>query len=180
MPGRYGIVTALLLTAALPCGAHDLRARHEVLQGGRILVYCWYNGAFKQSPARGADVEVRRADRQPIKGATDDEGCFTFSYDRAEELTIVVQQGTHVNHPFDVVHVDELGDGAASDQEPSSSGEVAAAAEHLQKVADESSRQTLKDLLLGVSLIFAAAAFFMSLRNARRLREIQRTLERKN
>jgi hypothetical protein len=176
MLGRYSIVMALLLTAAVPCFAHDLRARHEVLPNGRILVYCWYNGALKQSPARGAEVEVRRAGGEPIRGTTDDEGCFTFSYDRAEEMTIVVRQAGHVNHPFDVVQVDELGDSSPSVTDPSTSGEVAAAATHLQKAADDSSRQALKDLLLGVSLIFAAAAFVMSLRNARRLRDIQRLL----
>ncbi len=179
MPGRYGIVTALLLTAALPCSAHDLRARHEALPGGRILVYCWYNGALKQSPARGAEVEVRRGEREPIRGTTDDDGCFTFSYDRAEEMTIVVRQAGHINHPFDVVQVDELGDAVASDPEQSSKDEVKAAATNLQKAADDASRQSLKDLLLGVSMIFAAAAFFMSMRNARRLREIQRLLVEK-
>ncbi len=173
--------------------AHDLKANHTVVPGHKILVYCWYNSITGPSAARGAEVEVTRQGRDPIKGMTDDKGLFTFGYDKAEEMTITVQQGDHRNRPPDIVLAEELergetadsskgsvngSDGGVGSAEGSASNDdTSDAAARLQKSAEDSSRQLVKDLLLGVSLIFAAAAFIMSLRNARHLREIRKLLE---
>jgi hypothetical protein len=190
MSRRYGhlmMVGFLTLTASAGPGfAHDLKVLHTVLPDHKIQVYCWYNGLPRPTDAKGADVEVMRPGREPIKGLTDEQGVFTFGYDRAEELTIVVRQGTHVSQPADVVHVDELeGAEKASDGSATSSGTSSGdglssgsggardahdAAAGMRKAAEQSVVQLLKDLLLGVAVILSVAAFVLSVRNARRLR----------
>jgi hypothetical protein len=178
---------AACLPAILPLGgdalAHDLKANHAVLPDHRVLVYCWYNFGTGPIAARHAEVEIQRPGREAIRGTTDEKGEFTFAYDKIEEMAIVVRTPGHVNHPPDVISVSELehgGSGEANDTPDESTDkkpDATAASERLHKSAEQSSLQLVKDLVLGVCAIFAVAAFVLSLRNARQLREIQKLLE---
>jgi hypothetical protein len=186
------VITLLILPAGLAY-AHDLKVIHSVAPKHTIQVYCWYNGLPRPTDASGAEVEVQRSGREPIKGVADGQGLFTFSYDRVEEMTITARQGTHVSRPPDVVHVDELegkkGSGSASawsnttvpdrssaeaQDDKSQSPDTRA---DMHKAAEQSSIQLIKDLLLGVCVIFAVAAFVISLRNSQHVREIRKLLE---
>jgi hypothetical protein len=168
------LMPLLFLLVPVRALAHDLRAAFVVLPDHKVLVRCWYTAINGPSPARGAVVAISRAGREHIRGTSDEEGFFTFSYDRAERMTIEVRQGDHVSRTV-TIEPTELDGGAGStsaDALADAPGNDAAKAK-LEKMVEQSGTQLFKDMLLGVSLILAVAAFILSIRHGKRLRMLE-------
>jgi hypothetical protein len=131
--------------------------RYKVLPGNKIEVRAFFSGG---SPAVEAQVRVSRPDGKLIgpPGLTNDSGVYEFTYDKAEDLKVAVTDGEHAKEI--VVAAGELTDAPERvfKQDP--------------VAQDEPSR--LAEILAGVSLIVALAAFWLSLRNATRLRALHR------
>jgi hypothetical protein len=157
-------LVALLLSAG-EGRAHRLVVGCEVLPGQKVQVSSRYKAIPKSIPAQEARVRVFRANGQVlVEGQTDDKGRFLFSYQRAEPLRVEVYQDGHL-------------------------AEARLAAADLGKVADTGEdkplprkeavsteggwREEVKDVLVGISFLLSAAAFLLSLRNARKLRELK-------
>jgi hypothetical protein len=188
MSCRCRILMGLALLLSLSQGgqvrAHELRVVYDVMPGRQIQVYCFYNSVLikGQTPARRAEVVISREGRDPIKGTTDDEGKFTFTYDRAEGMTIVAYQVDHVSQKV-TIEANELEGNLDQDSQESagsrsvSTSSPAASSGRLEEKAEQAGRQLLKDALVALCLIFIIATFIMTMRNARQLREIRKLLD---
>jgi hypothetical protein len=163
MRGRLALLTFLLLAAPAAARAHRLEAECRVLPGKMVRVESWYDGTG-DAPA-GARVKVYRAAGNQLlaEGQLDDRGAFTFPFDRAEPLSVVVSHQGHRK----TVKV------PASDLDPTLPKEEGRPVDPQAAApprADREPRTTAKDVVLGVTFLLAAAAFWLSVRNARRLR----------
>ncbi|HZY90247.1 MAG TPA: energy-coupling factor ABC transporter permease, partial [Gemmataceae bacterium] len=173
-PALLLAVLCTLLTAG-PARAHRLEAEAKVLPGGQVRVESWFD-LTGDSP-KGAKVEVLRLDGSTLtKGELSEQGVFVFRFDRPEALKVVVSAGAGHRKEF-VISQAEL-ERAGADRKSPLEGEPAnpAVAPGVTPTpsADRSSRVTVKDLLVGIGFVLAAAAFVLSLRNARQLRELKR------
>ncbi len=135
-----------------PAAAHPMYLRCQPLPGNKVQVHCFMGGG---SPAVDAVVEVRRPDGSLLgpKGVIDEHGYYVFSYERAEDLKVRVSDGEHAKE--EVIPAAKLTNAPPPPEPP------------------EPSR--LPEILAGISLILALAAFWLGLRNASRLRALQQT-----
>jgi cobalt/nickel transport system permease protein len=168
------------LLAAAPARAHRLEAEAKVLPGGQVRVESWFD-LTGDSP-KGAKVEVLRPDGTPLTGGTlDDQGLFVFRVSKAEALTVVVSAGGGHRKEFVIprAELERVLDPKAAEGGPDRPprGAAAPAGELPPPSADRGARITVKDVLVGVGFVLAAAAFVLSLRNARQLREWKRQAE---
>jgi len=169
------LVVALLgllttLTVARPARAHRLVAEYRVLPDQKVQIESWFDTTG--DPPKGATVEVFRADKQLLtSGQLNEGGVFVFSFTRAEPLKVVVYAGAGHRAELDIPEAD-LARGKSAEQVETLSNEDAPPAGEPR--ADRSSRVTVKDVLVGLSFLLAAAAFLLSLRNARQLRALTR------
>ena len=172
MPRRYAALTALgllaLLLAPRPALAHRLEAECHVLPDRKVQVEAWFDLG---GVPKGARVQVFRAgDRVLTEGQLNGEGLFVFSYDEAEPLRVVVSAGAG--------HRKEVGIPAADLQQGSpgqaSAGAVPEEPAPAVPLSDHTPKVSIKDVLIGVGFLLALAAFVLSLRNARHLRELRR------
>lgn len=173
MRRRYGALTGLAVLALLllagAARAHRLEAEYRVLPDHKVQVESWFD-LGGDSP-RGARVRVLRADGSLLtEGKLNGEGVFVFAYGEAEPLRVVVDAGAGHRKVLEVA-AQELTPGAAA--APGSPGEDAGPAFPGPR-ADRSARVSVKDVLVGVGFLLAVAAFVLSLRNARQLRELKR------
>jgi hypothetical protein len=159
-------LTLLLAAGAAP--AHRLEAEYRVLPDHKVQVESWFD-LGGDSP-RGARVQVFRADGSLFtEGKLDRQGVFVFPYGDAEPLRVVVSTTGH-RAVLEVPAQDLTpGTGTAPTSPGQDAGPTAAGAR-----ADRSARVSVKDVLIGVGFLLAAAAFALSLRNARQLRELKR------
>jgi cobalt/nickel transport system permease protein len=174
-PALLLAVLGTLLTAA-PARAHRLEAEAKVLPGGQVRVESWFD-LTGDSP-KGAKVEVLRPDGSVLTGGElDARGVFVFRAEKAESLKVVVSAAGH--RAECVIPQAELeraaapqasGGGQLAQPAAETTGATGAAA---TPAADRRSRVEVKDVLVGVGLVLAAAAFLLSLRNARQLRELR-------
>jgi nickel transport protein len=161
---------AVMLTIVSPASAHRLIAEFSVLPDKKIQIESWFDSTGK--PPRAATVEVFRADKQLLaSGQLDAQGIFVFSFDRAEPLSVVVNAGGGHRAEVEIPEASLMQALAAESAHGNPTDDAASKAEPR---ADRSSRLTVKDIVIGVSFLLAAAAFLLSLRNARRLRELTR------
>jgi nickel transport protein len=155
-----------LLAGAGTAQAHRLDAQVFLLPDRKVQVESWYSTG---EAARGAVVQVLRADRSLLlEGKLDDRGIFVFEVPAPETLTIVVSAG--MGHRKELTIAGESFARMPS-SDPQSSGPAASGPEPVP-LADRSSAFPAKDVLLGIAFVLATAAFVMSLRNQRRLREM--------
>ncbi len=179
-PALLLAVLGTLLSAA-PARAHRLEAEAKVLPGGQVRVESWFD-LTGDSP-KGAKLEVLRPDGSLLtRGELDEKGLFVFRVTKAEALKVVVSTVGHRNE-F-VIPQEELeralagGKGPAEGEPPlPAAGQAGAFGVPPTPSADRSARVSAKDVLVGVAFVLAAAAFVLSLRNARRLRELGRGRE---
>ncbi len=175
-PALLLAVLGTLLTAA-PARAHRLEAEAKVLPGGQVRVESWFD-LTGDSP-EGARVEVLRPDGSLLtRGELDARGVFVFRAAKAEALKVVVSTAGH--RAECVIPQAELERAAAAPRaggegQPEQPAAAAAAPEGPAATpsADRSSRLEVKDVLVGVGFVLAAAAFLLGLRNARQLRELR-------
>jgi hypothetical protein len=140
--------------------AHRLEAEYRVLPGGKVQVESWFETG--DSP-KGAKVRVFRADGTPLfaeAGELNEKGVFVFAYDKPEKLRVVVSAGEG--------HSKALTISAAELANPGNDPPGAEAA------GERRYEFPITQLLAGVALLLALAAFLMSLFNARQLAELRR------
>jgi hypothetical protein len=128
-----------------------------VLPGRKVQVEAWFETG---DAPYGAKVRVYRADGSPLfpdPGQLDKDGAYVFPYEKAERLKVVISAGEG--------HRKELTIPAA---------ELSAPTAEETPARDHTPEFPVKDLLLGITFLLALAAFVLSLRNARRLRELPR------
>lgn len=165
--------------------AHRLEAEYRVLPGGRVRIESWFD-LTGDSP-HGASVKVYRPDNTILtEGRLDDQGQFVFPYGKAEDLRVVIAAGAgHSKEltipsgklPAPASAPTAAPGGPAGDHRPNPAKlEKGATWEQDPDVppADRNPRVSVKDVLIGVAFLLAAGAFYLSLRNARELREMRR------
>jgi hypothetical protein len=158
---------ALLLPAGA-ANAHRLEAEYRVLPDHKVQVESWFD-LGGDSP-RGARVQVFRANGSLFtEGALDRQGVFVFPYGDAEPLRVVVSTAGH-RAVLEVPAQDLTPETPTAPTFRGAGAEPTAATPR----ADRSPRVSVKDVLIGVGFLLAAAAFVLSLRNARQLREMRR------
>jgi hypothetical protein len=157
---------ALLLAAlgwfglTAPAQAHRLEGEYKILPSQKIRIESWFNETGL-SPD-GATVEVFRKNGDVlVKGTLDKNGVFIFTYSQAEPLVVVISTEGHRKEL--TVPLSEL------DRSLTASTIMA----QDPPAADRSNRITIKDVLIGIGFVLALAAFLLSWRNARRLRQLR-------
>jgi hypothetical protein len=152
--------------------AHRLNVDLYALPNQRFQVEGWFSTS---EPARGARVRVYQGDNQLLaEGKLDAEGIFQFSLDKATSLRIALLAGT--DHPaernWSAEEVQRLLTAAGGTS--TEAGRQESEPAHPVPLSERSSGITIKDVLLGIGFVLALAAFVLSMRNARRLRELQK------
>lgn len=151
-----------LLLSPVEARAHRLVVECQVLPEQKVRVEGWYNAPGKPHPAQQATVQVFHADGQILTdGRLDAEGKFTFAYEKAETIRVVVTQTGHRDEV--TIPAEKLGATAADPK-----------GEEMPVIASSTTPtlyEWIKDVVIGVGFLLALAAFVMSVRNARRLRE---------
>src|SRR5437870_13827664 len=72
--------------------AHRLDVQAFVRPGRQVQIESWFSSG---EPARGARVQVFRADEQLLaEGTMDKDGVYVFSFTNAESLRVVISAGT--------------------------------------------------------------------------------------
>lgn len=161
-----GLALAVISVSAPRAWAHGLEADYRVLPDGRVQIESWYGPGGES--LHGARVEVFREDGTRVtEGQTDGRGVFTFKPAGPGPLRVVISAGAGHRKELTI---------AARDAASASRGTAATSAAEDQPplFADRGARTSVKDVLLGVCLVLAAAAFALSWRNTRRLRALAR------
>jgi hypothetical protein len=173
---------AALLLAAGTARAHRLVARCQVLPGQKVQVEARYQTIPRSTPAVEARVQAFGPGRRLVaEGQTDDNGLFVFSYQKAEPLTVEVYQDGHLRK--DTVSAGALRqaaaatakDGAAKsdNRPPVHSTTPAPAGPQMSEDTDASGwQEQIKNVVIGTGFLLALAAFVISLRNARHLKQL--------
>jgi ABC-type Co2+ transport system permease subunit len=158
---KAGVILLLgMLGWVTPGHAHGLEARYEVLPDGKIRIESWFVPTT-DSPI-GARVLVYRENSTLLReGTLNSEGMFVFSPGQEKTLRVLIDagQGHRTELPI------HLGRSAAT-----------ATTSHTGH-RDRDPGFTIQDVLLGITFLLAAGAFFLSLRNSRRLRALAQTGE---
>jgi hypothetical protein len=158
--------------------AHRLIGAYRVLSGQRVHVQSFFPGGY---PPRDATVKVTRPDKSVLaEGELDEKGVFVFSFEKAEDLTVMIRAaaGTIDEHTtaFTIPAKDLSAAGDAWTTAMSTNANAADEKTPLI-IGGDAWLEQAKDVLIGVGFLLAVAAFVLSLRNGRRLRAIQRMLE---
>jgi nickel transport protein len=149
--------------------AHRLEVEATVLPGQqKVRIESWFD--LSGDSAMGAKVEVFRPDgRLLTQGRLNDQGIFAFAFEKLEPLRVIVSAGAGHRKELTIPEVDLKAGLAAGTTEPSHSALTGTS--DPSPHADRSSRVSPKDVLAGVGFLLALAAFVLSVRNARQLRE---------
>jgi cobalt/nickel transport system permease protein len=159
-----------VLWAATPAHAHRLDAGYTVRQDGQVQVESWFDIGGK-APG-GAKVQVFRANGDVLtEGMLDEQGIFVFESKEAEDLKVVVSAGAGHRAEF-VIPRDKLApnnplDAAAP---PGNAGPAPAPT----PMIEHTNQIPYKDIVAGFGFLLGLAAFVLSLRNMRQLRELKR------
>jgi hypothetical protein len=148
--------------------AHRLEADYRLLPNHAIQIECWFD-LSGESP-RGAMVQVFRADGEVfVEGKLDERGVYLFTCEEPGPLRVVILAGGGHRKEMEISAAD-LRRAAGTD---SALAEQNTPSDAPGLFADRGSRVTLKDVLTGIALLVAVAAFALSLRNARALRQLR-------
>jgi hypothetical protein len=164
--------------------AHGLEADYRILPGRKVQVECWFSRTLsprQEFPAR-AEVKVFRPGEEVLAtGQLDEKGTFVFAVGKPEKLRVVIADGQGHGKELTIPAEELAQTTGPSGSAPSRSEKIDATApestdqvgRHVHNPAREGLGLLLKDALVGVSFLLAAAAFFLSLRNTRALRRLQ-------
>jgi cobalt/nickel transport system permease protein len=149
------LAVAALLTTATPVWAHRLEAEYRVLPDRRIQIESWFETG--DSP-QNATVKVFNAEGALLlEGKLDGKGLFVFPLEKVQDLRVEVYAGA--GHQAELKMSQKELESRLAGQTP---------------FADRSKGVNSRDVLAGISLLLAAGAFLLGLRNARRLRQLER------
>jgi hypothetical protein len=156
MRRRVGPLTLVLLGLLVPtpAQAHKLEGEFKVLPAEkRVRIETWFD--LTGDAPKDAKVKVLRADGTVLtEGKTDSDGKFTFIYEQPEPLRVVVTADD--GHRCELRITEKAFGLETTDVRPPPSSGV-----------------TLRDIMAGIALLLAAAAFVMSWRNAHQLRMLR-------
>jgi cobalt/nickel transport system permease protein len=165
--GCLVLVSAGLLGSARPARAHALLVECETLPENKVKVSSWYSARPRSFPAQEAQVRVYGPDKYIVaEGKTDEKGEFVFHYAKQEPLRVEVDQE---GHRATVVLFDK--DTETTSSAPAGSGTTAP---QVYSSLEQHEQPWLRDTLTGIGFVLALAAFVLSVRNARRLRDLQK------
>jgi cobalt/nickel transport system permease protein len=153
--------------------AHRLEAECKVLPGNKVRVESWFD-LTGESPV-GAAVQVFRPGKELLtEGKLDEKGLFVFPFTRAEDLTVVVSAGAGHRKEVTIPRADLMK--AQSDEQPpeSTNGSGQPDKESAVPLSSRATRIEIKDILTGLALLLAMAAFALAWRNARMLEALKR------
>jgi len=173
---RLRVLAALLGTCLLAgtARAHGLSVQAFALPNNQVQVESWFSTG---KPARGARVEVFRAGHQLVtSGQLDEQGIFVFPCAESEPLSVVVSAAG--GHRAEIAITAEELRHARQVPTASTSQTSADAADPPDSVplARRDAAPVIKDALIGLSFVLALAAFLLSVRTARRLRDLRSRL----
>jgi hypothetical protein len=116
----------------------------------------------EDEPAAKAEVRVYRPNDEQIgpAGVMDEKGVYVFTYTKAEDLKVSISHEGH--RKWLTIPAKELSDAPPGLPQPQTAVPV-----------DRTAESPLPGILGGLGFIFGLAAFFLSVRNAARLRELQ-------
>jgi hypothetical protein len=168
MPGRSGAVMAflVLLLGAGRVSAHALEADFRVLPAQTVRIEAWFE---TDDPAPGAKVQVFRSNKELlVEGKTDKDGVFHFTFPAIEPLEVKIDAGQG--------HGKTLTISADALSRPSADTGRARPDRGDTPPGPKIDRHTafpIREVVLGVTFLLAAAAFVISLRNAQALKRLQ-------
>jgi hypothetical protein len=162
MRGRYSwLISSTLipfLSVASPVQAHRLEAEARAKTVRKIQVESWFETG--ETP-RNAKVEVFAADDQLLtEGRLSEEGTFAFFADGGP-LRVVVSAGDGHVKTLQIPAANLEGGAGGTD----TTGPLPS--------ADRAPQPWLKEAVAGVALLLGAAAFVLSVRNARQLQQVK-------
>ena len=155
------------LTLTRTAHAHRLEGEYRVLPGRKVQVEAWFETG---DAPKGAKVRVYRADGSllfPEAGTLNEQGEYVFPYEKAEKLKVIISTEGH-RKELTVPAAELAAPGASPPGGPGNQGAEETSAR------ERASAFPVKDLLLGITFLLALGAFVLSLRNARRLRDLPR------
>ncbi|MGH9677227.1 MAG: energy-coupling factor ABC transporter permease, partial [Candidatus Acidiferrum sp.] len=159
------LVTLLGLLTPAKAQAHRLEADYRVLPNGRVQIESWFD-LTGDSP-QSASVKVFRADDTLLtEGKLNDKGMFSFQVNYPDELRIVVNAGAGHQKQLLIPKTE-------FDRMRAATADSSANYTEDKPFADRRSRVSINEVLTGVAVLLALAAFVLSIRNAQRIREIR-------
>ncbi|HEV3263261.1 MAG TPA: hypothetical protein VG013_40875 [Gemmataceae bacterium] len=165
-----------LLAGAGNVRAHRLEVEYRVRPHQEVQVESWFGLTSK--PPRSAKVQVWRANGELLtEGVMDDQGIFVFSYAKPEELRVVVLAGAGHRAEVQILASDLAQSPGTGSQDSDAADGQADHAGSRTSLVDRRPRESVKDVLVGIGFLLAVAAFVLSLRNARQLRELNRKMD---
>jgi cobalt/nickel transport system permease protein len=170
-PVALMLAALTLLFAARPALAHNAQADYLLLADCHVQIDGWYDpGGI---PMKGAKVQVfRPGQRLLVEGRLNEDGSFVFRFIEVEPLEVVVNGGAGHRKSL-IIPREKLEQQSQAEARPSGSGEedssVTVAAQ--KREHPDMWRERLKDALLGINFLLSAAAFLLSWRTSRRMRQ---------
>ena len=162
------LVTLLDVGAAQ---AHRLNAQAFLLPNKQVQIEAWFSTG---EAAKGAIVEVRNAAQQLVSsGQLNGDGIYVFSFTAPETLVVSVAAGGGHRAQLSIT-ADQLAaaNSGASTGTPDASGGPPRRSDPIAIGAHDPA-MPIKDILIGAGFLLALAAFVLSLRNAKKLRDLK-------
>jgi len=166
------MLTALTsLLVAGPASAHRPCADYTVRADRQVQIDGWFDPG--DTPMKGAKVQVfRPGQRLLAEGQMDDNGTFVFRFVEAEPLEVIVNAGDGHRTTLKIPR-EKLEQSYEPESQPLGSGDAdrsltvtAGGRQHPQTW-----REQIKDALVGISFLLSVAAFLLSWRTSRRVRQ---------
>ncbi len=159
------------LLGASPAAAHRPCSDYTVLADRQVQIDGWFDPG--DTPMKGAKVQVFRPGRQLLaEGQMDDNGTFVFRFVEAEPLEVFIDAGTGHRTTLAIPR-EKLDQTYDSESRPSGSvyanRSLTVAAQRRENA--ETWREPIKDALIGISFLLSVAAFLLSWRTSRRVRQ---------
>lgn len=155
----------MLLNFTGYANAHRLMAEFHILPNKRIQIESWFD-ITGESP-RNASVQVFGISGELVsEGKLDETGIFVFELQKRDPCRIIVSAGGG--------HTKELQISRADLESSNAASPGVDLQDDVRPRSDRGSRVSIKDALLGIGFVLALAAFVLSIRNARAIRELRR------
>jgi hypothetical protein len=167
---------ALVWLLAVPVAAHRLTVDWAVA-GGTLTLQARTDNA----PAAGADVELRStAGAVLTSGQMDEAGRFSWTLANTNDLTVAVNAGLGHRRTLTLTSAELRGAATAANVPPAAPAAPDSPVTALPQAAGGSDGASPLGtrVVLGLAFLLAAAAAWMSYRNARRLEALERALQR--
>ncbi len=169
------MLTALTsLLASNPVFAHRPCADYTVRSNRQVQIDGWFDPG--DTPMKGAKVQVFGPGQHLLaEGQMDDSGTFVFRFTEAESLEVIINAGTGHRTTLTIPR-QKLEQTYESEPRPSGSGDANRSLPVAVQSREHSEtwREQIKDALVGISFLLSVAAFLLSWRTSRRVRQSEK------